>query len=265
MQIATDRPERHQRADRECFSPGWPVERPMGAPVRRKGGPRGLSAVLSKIPRATAGVGNGSNNVSCLIHFRQRADEDCFCNRMAPAKRSFASPAGVTRPPPAQGSPLKPSAPRLRREIHRFNEELKRKNFPGARTMAIGRKLLCCEGSLEKADASGEAQVSVTNVAAFRRGWRRPSWGDLGQGVRPTAVGPSSFSGRAPESWTANGEIATRRVARVAATLRGASYSVELVALSRWRRLTKGRSRPSFGLNQSRFKESRVLGEQRTP
>ena len=67
----------------------------MGAPPRRKRGPRGLSAVLSKIPRATAGVGNGSNNVSCLIHFRQRAVKDCFYSRMAHAIRSIAGPAGA--------------------------------------------------------------------------------------------------------------------------------------------------------------------------
>ncbi len=30
------------------FSPGWPIRRPLGAPARRKGGLRGLSAVLSR-------------------------------------------------------------------------------------------------------------------------------------------------------------------------------------------------------------------------
>ncbi len=33
------------RADRDGFAAEWPVRRPMGTPARRKGSPRGLSAV----------------------------------------------------------------------------------------------------------------------------------------------------------------------------------------------------------------------------
>ena len=35
MQIATDSPERHQRADEDGFSPARPIRRPLGAPPRR--------------------------------------------------------------------------------------------------------------------------------------------------------------------------------------------------------------------------------------
>ena len=38
-----------RRADEDGFSPEWPVKRPLGAPARRKGGLRGLSAVLSNL------------------------------------------------------------------------------------------------------------------------------------------------------------------------------------------------------------------------
>ena len=44
---------RHSKAGffSENFSSGRPIRRPMGAPARRKGGPRGLSAVLSNPAR----------------------------------------------------------------------------------------------------------------------------------------------------------------------------------------------------------------------
>ena len=81
----------------------------------------------------------------------------------------------------------------------------------------------------------------------------------ISQGARSMTVGRSSFSGRAPENWSASWEIATRRVARVAAIPGGASYSIELVALSagsdslelscaerHWPSVKDGVSRPSL-------------------
>ena len=101
----------------------------------------------------------------------------------------------------------------------------------------------CCRANSSFRVPSGPARHALRAIQLFRT-WRnsmnRP-------GARPMAVGLSSFRGRMPGNWAASGESATRRVARATATPGGASYSSELVALSRWRRLARRRSRSGVG------------------
>ena len=73
---------------------------------------------------------------------------------MAHAIRSIARPRDVGPARPERSSLKIPrAAPKVRNcsnAGYAFEQD-----FAGARSMTVGRKLLCCEGSLEKADASG--------------------------------------------------------------------------------------------------------------
>ncbi len=82
----------------------------------------------------------------------------------------------------------------------------------------------------------------------------------ISQGARTMIV----VSGRAAGNWAANREIATQRVARVAATpggarCRSALESWGFLRKARWRRPAKKRGGPSLGRAVSRFAESPAL------
>ncbi len=82
------------------------------------------------------------------------------------------------------------------------------------------------QSSFSRAGRPGATASSVARVAGLPRGRRpaRPSLRDgcVEKGARTMTVGRSSFSGWASEHWSASWEIATCRVARVAATPGGA-------------------------------------------
>ena len=84
----------------------------------------------------------------------------------------------------------------------------------------------CCRANSSFRVPSGPARHALGAIQLFRT-WRnrmnRP-------GARPTTVGRSSFSGRAPENWAASRKSALRRSARAAATPGGARNSSALVA-----------------------------------